>query len=79
MKRTLSNQTEYPKYEKMFEHITDISFSDHITPFSRDEKEIAISEKDRHKDELDHLKEGMIGPFTRTMIIRIPLEVHTQE
>jgi hypothetical protein len=79
MKRTLNNQTEYKEYEKMFEHIKDISFSDHIAPFSHDEQKIIAAEQSRHEDEICHLKEGIIGPFTRTMVMRLPLEVHTQE
>ncbi|MCX6824135.1 MAG: L-histidine N(alpha)-methyltransferase [candidate division SR1 bacterium] len=78
MKNTITT-TEYTEYEKMFTHITDISCSENIAPFSTDIQKVIASAKQDHKDECDHLKTGTIGPFTRTIVMKLPLKIHTQE
>ena len=78
MKELLQN-TKEKQYEQMFEHITDISLSENIAPFSTDVQAVITSAKDQHKDECEHLKDGSIGPFTRTVVMNLPIKVHTQE
>jgi len=63
----------------MFENITDIALSKNIAPFPTNIQDIISSAKQQHSSEVIHLKNGEIGPFTRTLIMQIPIEVHTQE
>ena len=77
MKSSLRNQQEYEWYETMFANITDISLSRNITPFSTDIDEVIRSAKVAHEDECDQLKHGIIGPFTRTIVMQLPIRVHT--
>lgn len=79
MKQTMSNQTEYTEYEDMFKNITDISLSKNIAPFSSTIDEVIDSARASHSDECDHLKHGIIGPFTRTIVAQLPIKVHTRE
>ena len=78
MKELLQNTKEKP-YEKMFEYITDISLSENIAPFSTDVQKVIASAKEHHKDECKYLEDGSIGPFTRTVVMNLPIRVHTQE
>jgi hypothetical protein len=78
MEELLQN-TKEKQYEKMFEYITDISLSKNIAPFSTDVETVIASAKEHHRDECENLKNGSIGPFTRTVIMNLPIRVHTQE
>jgi hypothetical protein len=78
MKELLQNTKEV-QCEKMFEHITDISLSENVAPFSTDVQEVIASAKEHHKDECTYLENGSIGPFTRTVVMNLPIKVHTQE
>jgi hypothetical protein len=63
----------------MFENITDISLSENIAPFSTDVQTVIALAQKHHKDECIYLKDGSIGPFTRTVVMNLPIKVHTQE
>lgn len=79
MKNVPQKDTEYVEYEDMFDDITDISWSKNIAPFSTDVQEIITSGKKHHVDENMHLKDGRIRPSTRTLIMHLPIQVHTKE
>lgn len=79
MKELPQNTKENIWYEKMFENITDISLSKNIAPFSTDVQTVIALAQKNHKDECVYLKDGSIGPFTRTVVMNLPIKVHTQE
>ena len=79
MKNSLHKDIEYTAHEDMFKDITDISFSENIAPFSTDIQKVITSAKQHHISECEHLKNGIIGPFTRTIVMDLPIKVHTQE
>ena len=79
MRNILQGNTEYKQYDKMFENITDISFSKNIAPFSTDSQDIVSMGRHDHIDESNQIKHWKIGPFIRTVIMNLPLTVHTLE
>ena len=56
MRNILQGNTEYKQYDKMFENITDISFSKNIAPFSTDSQDIVSMGRHDHIDESNQIK-----------------------
>lgn len=79
MQKIPTNTIVYAEYEKMFGDITDISLNKNIAPFSVRDEQVAIYGRQHHYNEIDHLKEWIIGPFTRTVIMQLPLKIHNKE
>ncbi len=75
----IQGNIECKECDKMFENITDISFSKNIAPFSTDIETVIASAKQQHKDECEQLGDGSIGPFTRTVVMNLPIMAHTKE
>ena len=79
MKNMIQGNIECKECDKIFENITDISLSKNIAPFSTDIETVIASAKQQHKDECEQLGDGSIGPFTRTVVMNLPIKVYTQE